>query len=118
MATAGEMLVRLLSGWNEADAEARASILSEVLSDGFRYEDPHAPEPFEGAEGMAQYLGVFRENLPDAVLLPMGSPQVTHDTAMILARLDRGGEPFARLRFVGAAGEGGLARVTGFVESE
>jgi hypothetical protein len=118
MTTPGEMLVRLLSAWNEADAEERTAILSDVLAPGFRYEDPHAPQPFEGADGMAQYLSIFRENLPDAVLLPLGSPQVTHDTAMVSARIDRGGEAFARLVFVAAADEGGLCRVTGFVESE
>jgi hypothetical protein len=117
MATSGEMLVRLLSAWNEADEDERDAILAEVLDDGFRYEDPHAPAPFEGPDGMAQYLSIFRENLPDAVLLPMGSPQVTHSTAMVSARIDRDGEPFARLVFVGAGGEGGLARVTGFVET-
>ncbi|KIT17660.1 hypothetical protein [Jannaschia aquimarina] len=115
---AGEMLVKLLTAWNEADADARADILNEALGASFIYEDPHAPAPFEGPNGMAEYLTIFRENLPDAMLLPMGSPQVTHGTAIIHARLDRDGTPFARLNFVGSMGEDGLTRVTGFVESE
>ena len=119
MATgAGEVLVKLLSAWNEADAEARDAILDEALGASFTYEDPNAPAPMEGREGMRQYLTIFRDNLPDAVLLPMGSPQVTHGTAMVGARLDRNGEPFARLVFVGASEDGRLSRVTGFVESE
>ncbi|UWQ21652.1 hypothetical protein [Jannaschia sp. W003] len=115
---AGETLVQLLSAWNEADADARAAILDEALAASFLYEDPHAPAPFRGADGMAQYLSIFRQNLPDAVLLPLGSPEVTHGTAMVRARLDRGGEPFAQLRYIGVMGEDGLARVAGFVESE
>ena len=115
---AGETLVRLLGAWNEADEDARATILEEALAASFTYEDPHAPNAFEGREGMAQYLDIFRQSLPDAALLPMGPPQVTHGTAMVNARLDRDGMPFARLIFVGAMGEDGLSRVTGFVESE
>ncbi len=112
------MLVTLLSAWNEADADARATILDEALAASFLYEDPHAPAPFEGADGMAQYLTIFRTNLPDAMLLPLGTPQVTHGMAKVRARLNRGGEPFAELTFVAQAGDGGLVRVTGFVESE
>ena len=115
---AGEALLKLLSAWNEADDDARATILEEALGASFRYEDPHAPAPFEGREGMGQYLDIFRRNLPDAMLLPMGAPQVTHGTAMVNARLDRDGMPFARLIYVAAMGEDGLSRVTGFVESE
>jgi len=115
---AGELLVQLLSAWNESDPDARATILDEAIGASFTYEDPHAPAPFEGRDGMAQFLTVFRDNLPDAMLLPMGSPQVTHGTAMVNARLDRDSIPFARLIFVGSAGEDGLGRVTGFVESE
>ena len=117
-AGAGEMLVRLLSAWNEADADARAEALDEALGASFTYEDPHAPAPFSGRDGMEQYLAIFRENLPDAVLLPLGAPQVTHDTAMVRARLDRNGEPFARLVFVGVTDGDRLSRVAGFVESE
>ena len=115
---AGELLVKLLSAWNEADADARAAILNEALGASFTYEDPHAPDPFEGAEGMSGYLEVFRQNLPDAVLLPIGTPQVTHGTAMTRARIDKNGAPFASLLFVGTGGADGLTRVTGFVESE
>jgi ketosteroid isomerase-like protein len=118
MADAGETLVRLLSAWNEADADARAAILDEALGASFIYEDPNAPAPMEGKAGMAQYLDVFRQNVTDAVLLPQGSPAVTHGTAMVRARIDRGGSPFARLVFVGSAEDGRLTRVTGFVESE
>ena len=115
---AGETLVKLLSAWNEAEPDARATILEEALAASFTYEDPHAPEPFKDAAGMGQFLDIFRRNLPDAVLLPLGSPSVTHSTAMVRARLDRDGAPFAELRFVGTMGDGGLARVTGFVDSE
>ena len=115
---AGETLLKLLSVWNESDEGARAATLDEALGASFVYEDPHAPEPFEGREGMESYLSVFRANLPDAVLLPMGQPRVTHGTAMARARLDRGGAPFADLIFVGTMGEDGLARVAGFVEGE
>ncbi|WGH80051.1 hypothetical protein [Jannaschia ovalis] len=117
-ATPGETLVTLLKAWNEADPGARDTILDEALGASFTYCDPNAPAPFEGREGMAQYLSIFRENLPDAVLLVTGAPMVSHDTAMAYARLDRSGEPFARLIFVGTADEGGLTRLTGFVESE
>ncbi|MEM9796723.1 MAG: nuclear transport factor 2 family protein [Pseudomonadota bacterium] len=116
--TPGTVLLKLLSAWNEADPGTRETILDEALAASFLYEDPHAPAPFEGAEGMAQYLTIFRENLPDAVLLPTGSPQVTHGTAKIRARLNRGDAPFAELTFVGTNGPDGLTRVTGFVESE
>ncbi|CUH38877.1 hypothetical protein JSE7799_01595 [Jannaschia seosinensis] len=115
---AGEMLLKLLSAWNEADAEARVAILNEALGASFTYEDPNAPSPFDGADGMADFLTIFRQNLPNAVLLPIGAPQVTHATAMTRARLDRDGTPFAMLTFVGTAGPDGLSRVTGFVESE
>jgi ketosteroid isomerase-like protein len=115
---AGEILVRLLTAWNEADADARDAILDEALGASFTYEDAAAPAPMRGRDGMAQYLTIFRDNLPDAVLLPMGSPQVVHGTAMVRARLDRNGQPFARLVFVGTAEDGRLARLTGFVESE
>jgi hypothetical protein len=67
---------------------------------------------------MAQFLDVFRTNLPDAVLLPQGAPSVTHRTALSRARIDRGGAPFAKLLFVGTLGEDGLSRVAGFVEEE
>jgi hypothetical protein len=112
----GAALLKLLSAWNEADAGARETILDEALGASFTYEDPHAPAPMEGRDGMAQYLDVFRTNLPDAVLLPLGAPSVTHRTALCRARIDRNGEPFARLLFVGTADEGGLTRVAGFVE--
>ena len=115
---AGELLLKLLSAWNEADADARAAILDEALGASFIYADPHAPEPLDGIDGMASYLAIFRENLPDAVLLPIGAPQVTHDTAMMRARIDKGGAPFADLLFVGTSGDDGLTRVTGFVENE
>ena len=114
---AGETLTRLLTAWNEADAETRDEILDEALGASFTYEDPHAPDPFEGKDGMARYLEIFHTNLPDAELLPMGAPQVTHGTALVHTRLDRDGMPFARIVFVGTMGEGGLARVAGFVES-
>ncbi|WP_299816469.1 hypothetical protein [uncultured Jannaschia sp.] len=114
----GEALLRLLSAWNEADAEARAAILNEAFAASFTYEDPHAPAPITEAEGMAGYLKVFRDNLPDAVLLPVGTPQVTHRTALVRARIDRAGEPFARLVYVGTLDEDGLVHVAGFVESE
>lgn len=118
-ADAGEMLVRLLSAWSEADSGARDAIIDEALGASFTYEDPNAPAPMRGREGMAQYLTIFRDNLPDAELQPMGAPQVTHGTAMVHARLDRNGVPFARLIFVGMTGEDGrLSHVTGFVESE
>ncbi|MEM7487930.1 MAG: hypothetical protein AAF390_02270 [Pseudomonadota bacterium] len=114
----GTALLKLLSAWNEADAGARETILDEALAASFTYEDPHAPAPFEGRDGMAEYLTVFRTNLPDAVLLPIGAPSVTHGTALARARLDRNGEPFAQLLFVGRADADGLTRVTGFVEAE
>ena len=117
-AGAGELLVKLLSAWNEADEATRDTILDEALGASFIYEDPHAPAPFEGRDGMAEYLTIFRTNLPDAMLLPMGSPSVTHGTALVRARLDRDGTPFAELMFIGQMGEDGLTRVTGFVESE
>ncbi|MDB2407104.1 hypothetical protein N9W17_01050 [Jannaschia sp.] len=117
-ATPGEALLTLLSAWNEADAGSRETILDEALAASFTYEDPNAPAPMEGAAGMAQYLDVFRRNLPDAELLPQGAPDVTHGTAMVRARIDRDGMPFARLVFVGTAEGGRLTRVTGFVESE
>ena len=114
----GETLLTLLSAWNEADAEARTAILDEALAVSFTYEDPHAPAPISDTGGMSAYLKIFRDNLPDAVLLPIGTPQVTHGTALVRARIDRSGEPFARLVYVGTLGEGGLAHVAGFVESE
>ena len=117
-ASPGDLLLKLLTAWNAADAEARDTILDEALAASFTYEDPNAPAPMEGKTGMADYLDVFRRNLPDAMLLPSGAPMVTHSTAMAHARLDRGGEPFARLVFVGHAGPDGLTRVTGFVEAE
>ncbi|MCK0168121.1 hypothetical protein MWU52_11205 [Jannaschia sp. S6380] len=117
-ASPGEMLLKLLSAWNEADPGARDTILDEALAASFTYEDPHAPDPIQGAQGLAGFLTIFRKNLPDAILLPQGAPRVTHDTAMVAARLDRSGTPFARLVFVGSAGSDGLTRVTGFVESE
>ena len=113
---AGPLLLKLLSAWNEPDGDARARILDEALGASFTYEDPDAPAPFEGADGMGQYLDVFLASLPDAAMLPMGSPQVTHGTAMVNVRLDRGGMPFARLVFVGHAGADGLTRVSRFVE--
>lgn len=116
-ATPGDLLLKLLSAWNEADAGERDSILNEAVSASFTYEDPHAPAPFKGAEGMAQYLTIVRRNLPDAELNAMAAPQVTHGTAMVTARLDRNGHRFARLVFVGHAEDGALTRVTGFVES-
>ncbi|PRY93329.1 hypothetical protein BCF33_2196 [Hasllibacter halocynthiae] len=116
MAGAGDALLKLLSAWNEADGEARATILEEALAASSVYEDPNAPKPFEGPAGMAEYLDIFLARIPDAELHPMGRPAVTHSTAMVEARLDRDGMPFARLRFVGTMGEDGLARVTGFVE--
>ncbi|MBM2575790.1 hypothetical protein JQC91_05675 [Jannaschia sp. Os4] len=116
---AGALLTKLLSAWNESDEGARRAILEEAASaSSFTYEDPHAPSPFDGVEGMAEFLDTFLKALPDATLLPLGSPAVTHGTAMVRARLDRAGAPFAELRFVGSADEGGLTRVTGFVESE
>ena len=118
MGDAGEALLRLLGAWNEGEASARDAILDETLGEGFRYEDPHAPAPFEGRDGMAEYLGVFRDSLPDATLLPQGRAQVTHGTAMARARIDRAGTPFARLVFVGATDGDRLVRVAGFVESE
>ncbi|PWJ22116.1 nuclear transport factor 2 family protein [Jannaschia seohaensis] len=117
-ATPDEMLLKLLSAWNEADEGARETILDEALAASFTYEDPHAPEPFEGKDGMAGYLSTFLKALPDAVLLPQGAPDVTHGTALARARLDRNGAPFARLIFVGTTENGRLTRVTGFVESE
>ena len=119
MAGAGEHLVKLLSAWNEADEDARAAILDEALSAAsFTYDDPDAPAAFEGTGGMAQYLSIIRQSLPDAVLLPLGSPQVSHETALLRARLDRNGEPFAHLVFVGVGGDDGLTRAARFVESE
>ena len=119
MAGAGEHLVTLLSAWNEADEDARAAILDEAVdAASFTYDDPDAPAAFEGVDGMAQYLSIIRQSLPDAVLLPMGSPQVSHGTAMVEARLDRNGVPFARLVFVGVGGADGLTRVARFVEGE
>ena len=117
-ATPADLLLKLLSAWNEADADARRAILDEALGASFTYEDPNAPEPMTGADGMAQYLDIFRASLPDAVLLPQGAPAVTHGTAMARARIDRGGAPFARVLFVGSVSDGRLDRVTGFVESE
>jgi hypothetical protein len=116
--TPGETLLKLLSAWNEAEPGVRDTILDEALAASFTYEDPNAPAPMQGAKGMAQYIEVFRTNLPDAVLLPQGAPEVTHGTAMVRARIDRGGSPFARLIFVGSTEGGRLTRVTGFVESE
>ncbi|TFL19402.1 nuclear transport factor 2 family protein [Jannaschia formosa] len=117
-ATPGETLLKLLSAWNEADAGSRETILDEALAASFTYEDPNAPAPLDGRDGMAEYLTTFLKALPDVVLLPQGAPQVTHGTAMVHARLDRDGAPFARLIFVGHAEDGRLTRVTGFVESE
>ncbi len=117
-ADTGQALLKLLSAWNEADTGARDSILDEALAASFTYEDPHAPAPFEGRDGMAEYLNIFRKNLPDAEMIPLGTPSVTHGTALAKARLDRSGAPFAQLIFVGTGGEGGLTRVTGFVEGE
>ncbi|MEM8823219.1 MAG: nuclear transport factor 2 family protein [Pseudomonadota bacterium] len=114
----GQVLLKLLSAWNEADAEARDHILDEALAASFTYEDPHAPAPFQGKDGMAEYLTIFRTNLPDAVVLPLGAPSITHNTALARARLDRNGEPFASLIFIGTLDGGGLSRVTGFVEEE
>ncbi|UWQ18688.1 hypothetical protein [Jannaschia sp. M317] len=118
MTSPGDLLLTLLSAWNEADAGARDTLLDEALAASFTYEDPHAPEPFVGAKGMGQYLTIFRRNLPDASLHPMAAPRVTHGTALVEARLDRNGLKFARLLFVGHAKDGVLTRVTGFVESE
>ena len=116
---AGAHLTKLLSAWNEGDEGARRAILEEAISiASFTYEDPNAPSPFEGVDGMADYLSTFLKALPDATLLPLGSPAVTHGTAMVRARLDRSGTPFAELRFVGFGDGDGLSRVTGFVESE
>ena len=116
---AGARLTKLLAAWNEGDEGARRAILEEAVSSAsFTYEDPHAPSPYEGVDGMADYLSTFLKALPDATLLPLGSPAVTHGTAMVRARLDRNGEPFAELRFVGSVDGEGLTRVTGFVESE
>jgi hypothetical protein len=115
-ARAGELLLKLMSAWNEADADARDAILEEALGASFLYEDPNAPAPFEGRAGMAQYLDIFLDRIPDAELQVMGAPRVTHSTAIAEGRLDRDGRPFARLTFVGVAGEDGLARVAGFVE--
>ncbi|MEM8851031.1 MAG: hypothetical protein AAGE03_13480 [Pseudomonadota bacterium] len=114
----GAKLLKLLSAWNEADAGTRDTILDEALAASFTYEDPHAPAPFDGKDGMAEYLAIFRKNLPDATLLPLGPPSVTHRTALTRARLDRSGTPFANLLFVGRAQADGLTRLTGFVESE
>ncbi|MGB3553686.1 MAG: hypothetical protein WBA25_03485 [Jannaschia sp.] len=114
----GALLLTLLSAWNEADAGARDEKLDEALAASFIYEDPNAPAPFEGRGGMAEYLTIFRRNLPDALLLPLGAPQVTHGTAMTTARIDRDGAPFARMVFVGRARADGLTHVAGFVESE
>jgi ketosteroid isomerase-like protein len=116
--TPADALLKLLSAWNEADEGARETILDEALGASFTYEDPNAPAPMQGKAGMAQYLSIFRQNLPDAVLLPQGAPDVTHNTAMARARIDRNGAPFARLVFVGTVEDGRLTRVTGFVESE
>ena len=113
---AGERLLKLLSAWNEGDGDARAAILEEALAASFTYEDPHAPKPFEGRDGMGDYLDIFLARIPDAELHPLGKPAVTHSTAMVEARLTRDGMPFARLRFVGTGGADGLTRVTGFVE--
>ncbi|WP_179378271.1 hypothetical protein [Jannaschia marina] len=115
---AGDLLLKLLTAWNEADAGARETILDEALAASFTYEDPHAPAPFAGRDGMAEYLDVFRANLPDAILLPLGAPQVTHGTALARARIDRDGTPFAQILFVGTADDDGLTRVAGFVETE
>ncbi|SFJ38267.1 hypothetical protein [Jannaschia pohangensis] len=114
----GRLLLRLLSAWNETDAGVRGETLDEALGASFTYEDPHAPAPFDGASGMEEYLNVFRANLPDAILLPLGAPDVTHRTARITARIDRAGAPFATVTFIGTAGDDGLTRVTGFVESQ
>ncbi len=115
---AGAALVKLLSAWNEADSDASMAILDEALGASFIYEDPHAPAPFNGKDGMGEYLDIFLARLPDATLSPMTAPAVTHGTAMVNARLDRNGIPFARLIFVAQMGQDGLSRVTGFVESE
>ncbi|GIT91255.1 hypothetical protein JANAI62_17110 [Jannaschia pagri] len=117
-ASPGKLLLTLLRAWNEPDSGARDTILDEAVAASFLYEDPHAPAPFEGRDGMAQYLSIFRQNLPDAELHPVEAPKVTHGTALVSARLDRSGRKFARLIFIGQADAGALTRVTGFVESE
>ncbi|CTQ33384.1 hypothetical protein [Jannaschia rubra] len=114
----GETLLDMLKAWNEADSGVRDDILTGATGPSFTYRDPHAPGPIAGAEGMADYLTIFRQNLPDAVLVPGGRPKVTHDTAMVYARLDRDGEPFARLIFVGTAKDGKLTDLSAFMESE
>ena len=115
---AGAALLTFLSAWNEADAEARRATLEEALAASSSYLDPNAPEPLEGPDGVAGFLDVFRRSLPDAVLVPQGTPLESHGSALIHARIDRAGAAFARLVFVGQMGADGLVRVTGFVEGE
>ena len=119
MARAGERLVTLLSAWNEADADARAAILDGAASPAsFTYDDGSTGRAFDGTAALGAFLEAFRGSLPDATLLPIGSPASTDRSAMVRARLDRSGETFAQLQYFAVADDDGLTHVAGFVESE
>ena len=58
------LLSAFFATWAESDADKRATMLAEVLSEDCTYSDPNCPAPMQGAEAINQMLGMFSANMP------------------------------------------------------
>lgn len=109
-------LTRLLTAWNDPEAEGRAQILDDTLSaDGVYYSDPHLPEPAEGRAAFESYLEKFTGALPDGEM-ETGPVDEHHNHARVEFRILRAGQPLAQGHyFAELDGEGRVARLVGFM---
>lgn len=112
-----DALSRLLTAWNEPEAQHRAAILDGALSaSGVYYADPHLPEPATDRTAFEDFLDKFTTALPDAEL-ETGPVLVHHGHARVEAKLSRGDQIIAKGHYFADLDEDGrVARLIGFME--
>lgn len=103
---------RFFAAWGDSDEASRADLVRSAVSDGFRYADPHAPEPITSVNDMLEFLGQFPPGASARVIEPIDSH---HGHARVNVAFDfGGGNSMVGQYFVDLDEDGKIVRAVGF----
>ena len=62
--SAQQSIETFFGAWSETDADARLSAIVASCAANGTYADPRTPDPINGVEALAEYVGMFSANAP------------------------------------------------------
>jgi len=117
MTDTNALIDRYIATWNEADADRRRALVTEVFTGDATYLDPLMGG--EGTDGIAGMIGGVQERFPGHTFRLAAGPDAHNDRVRFSGHLiPDGGDPVALgIDFGKVADDGRLREVTGFLET-